>query len=133
MRQPIKIDISTDDVITPSAVEYKYKLMFEDRTILLLTYNIETLLAEKIQTILARGLVNTRLRDFYDIYELVQVKGNQIDMDVLRTAFVATCRKRSTGIKTKAPTALKHVDFPITMTDTKQQQVACQCRGAGLQ
>ena len=47
MRQPIKIDISTDDVITPKAVEYEYKLMFEDRTISLLTYNKETLLAEK--------------------------------------------------------------------------------------
>ena len=54
MRQVIKIDISTDDVITPSAVEYEYKLMFEDRKIPLLTYNVETLLAEKLQTILVR-------------------------------------------------------------------------------
>ena len=71
LRQVIKIDISTDDVITPSAVEYEYKLMFEDRTISLLTYNVETLLAEKIQTILARGIANTRLRDFYDVYEII--------------------------------------------------------------
>ena len=49
MRQPIKIDISTDDVITPRAIEYDYKLMFEDRTISVLTYNKETLLAEKMQ------------------------------------------------------------------------------------
>ena len=52
MRQPIKIDISTDDVITPRAIEYDYKLMFEDRTISVLTYNKETLLAEKMQTII---------------------------------------------------------------------------------
>ena len=54
MRQPIKIDISTDDVITPRAIEYDYKLMFEDRTISVLTYNKETLLAEKMQTIINR-------------------------------------------------------------------------------
>lgn len=63
MRQVIKLDISTDDVITPEAVEYEYRLMFEDRTISLLTYNKETLLAEKMQTILIRGVANTRLRD----------------------------------------------------------------------
>lgn len=55
LRQPIKIDISTNDAIIPRAVGYEYKLMFEERTISLLTYNIETLLAEKVQTILARG------------------------------------------------------------------------------
>ena len=65
MRQPFKIDISTDDAITPGAVEYKYKLMFEDRSISVLSYNLETLLAEKMQTILARGLANTRMRDFF--------------------------------------------------------------------
>lgn len=64
MRQPFKIDISTDDAITPGAVEYKYKLMFEDRSISVLSYNLETLLAEKMQTILARGLANTRMKNF---------------------------------------------------------------------
>ncbi len=67
MRNTIKIDISTDDVITSDAVEYEYKLMFEDRSINIYTYNTETLLAEKIQTILKRGLANTRMRDFYDL------------------------------------------------------------------
>jgi len=64
MRQPFKIDISTDDAITPGAVEYKYKLMFEDRSISVLSYNLETLLAEKMQTILARGLATTRMKNF---------------------------------------------------------------------
>ena len=96
MRQVIKIDISTDDVITPSAVEYEYKLMFEDRTILLLTYNVETLLAEKIQTIFARGIANTRLRDFYDVYEIMKICAAEVDKELLSKAFRATCKKRET-------------------------------------
>lgn len=78
LRQPFKIDISTDDVITPDAIEFKYKLMFEDRTISVLSYNLETLLAEKMQTILARGLANTRMRDFYDIYEIMNSKAEEV-------------------------------------------------------
>ena len=96
MRQVIKIDISTDDVITPSAVEYEYKLMFEDRTISLLTYNVETLLAEKIQTIFARGIANTRLRDFYDVYEIMKKCADEVDKTLLLKAFHATCKKRET-------------------------------------
>jgi len=96
MRQSIKLDISTDDVITPSAVEYEYKLMFEDRTISLLTYNTETLLAEKVQTIFARGIANTRMRDFYDVYGIVKMNAEKIDKDVLISAFHATCKKRET-------------------------------------
>lgn len=96
MRQVIKIDISTDDVITPSAVEYEYKLMFEDRTIPLLTYNVETLLAEKIQTILARGIANTRLRDYYDVYEIMKICATRVDKVILLQAFSATCKKRET-------------------------------------
>ena len=57
LRQTIKIDISTDDVITPRAVEYNYKLMFEDRTISVMSYNLETLMAEKLQTILSYNFV----------------------------------------------------------------------------
>ena len=97
IRQPFKIDISTDDAITPGAVEYKYKLMFEDRSISVLSYNLETLLAEKMQTILARGLANTRMRDFYDVYEIMNSKADQISFDVLKKAFAATCMKRETS------------------------------------
>ena len=96
MRQPIKIDISTDDVITPKAVEYDYKLMFEDRTISVLTYNKETLLAEKMQTIINRGIANTRLRDFYDVYSIMNFYGEQIEKQVLYDAFSTTCEKRKT-------------------------------------
>ena len=68
--------------------------MFENRTIYLLTYNVETLLAEKMQTILARGIANTRMRDFYDIYEIT--KKEKIDRHTLQATFLATCKKRET-------------------------------------
>ncbi len=92
--QNFKIDISTGDVITPAAVRYDYPLMFEDRTIPLMSYNIETILAEKLQTIMARAQANTRMRDFYDIYV---ISGNEeIDYNELRNAFYATCESRKT-------------------------------------
>ncbi len=96
MRQSIKIDISTGDVITPGAIEYSYKLMFEDRSISIWTYNIETLLAEKLETIMARQTGNTRMRDFYDIYVLTKHGG--INYPTVRDAFIATCEKRDTLI-----------------------------------
>ena len=96
MRQSIKLDISTDDVITPSAMEYEYKLMFEDRKISLLTYNTETLLAEKVQTLFARGIANTRMRDFYDVYSIMKMSAEKIEKDILVAAFHATCEKRET-------------------------------------
>lgn len=94
LKQPIKLDISTDDVITPRALDYSYGLMFEERTIKLMSYNVETLLAEKAQTILARGLANTRMRDFYDIYEITQIK--KYSPKIFADAFAATCKKRDT-------------------------------------
>ena len=94
LRQAIKIDISTGDIITPGAVEYSYKLMFEDRTISLWTYNLETLLAEKLETIMARGTANTRMRDFYDIQVISQQE--QYDPMTVKKAFLATSNQRNT-------------------------------------
>ena len=94
LRQPIKIDISTDDVITPGAIEYGYPLIFENRKIELYTYNIETLLAEKTQTIISRGTANTRMRDFYDLYEIIQKM--KFSWNIYKDAFDATCRRRQT-------------------------------------
>ena len=68
LRQKVKIDISTGDAITPRAIEYRYPLMFEDRSLQIMSYNLETLLAEKLETIMYRGTSKTRMRDFYDIY-----------------------------------------------------------------
>ena len=92
-RIPLKIDISTGDAITPAAVNYQYKLMFEERYITLWVYNLETVLAEKIETVLSRSVLNTRLRDFYDLYVL-QDTGLEIDKATLAAALTATARKR---------------------------------------
>lgn len=96
LKQMIKIDISTGDVITPEAVLYSYKLMFEDRTIPLYSYNLETLLAEKIETVIARGTANTRMRDFYDIHVLWQQEKDSINTDLLKQALYFTSKKRET-------------------------------------
>lgn len=93
-RIPLKIDISTGDVITPKEINYTYKLMFEDRSIHILAYNIETVLAEKLETIITRDVVNTRIRDFYDVAVLSVQKENEISIDKLRLALVATANNR---------------------------------------
>jgi len=94
MRTPLKIDFSTDDVITPHEVSYSFRLMFEDRSISILAYNLETVLAEKIETILARGTANTRMRDFYDVYILSSTQEHNIDNDTLKAAYWKTSVKR---------------------------------------
>lgn len=93
---PLKIDISTGDVITPRAIEFNYDLLLEDRSISLWSYNLETVLAEKLQTVLARGILNTRMRDFYDIRMLLDTYEDKVNKAVLKDAFAATCKKRGT-------------------------------------
>lgn len=93
---PIKIDLSTGDEITPKEIKYNYCLLLEYRTISLWSYNLETILAEKIQTVLARGILNTRMRDFYDITTLYGVYKDCINYEVLTLAFDKTCKKRNT-------------------------------------
>ncbi len=95
MVTPIKIDISTGDVITPGAVEYDYPLMLEERSIKLWAYNLATTLAEKLQTVLNRGTLNTRMRDYYDIHVLLTRYKDVIDSEILNQAFKATCGKRN--------------------------------------
>ncbi|MCF0109083.1 MAG: nucleotidyl transferase AbiEii/AbiGii toxin family protein [Erysipelotrichaceae bacterium] len=93
-RIPMKIDVSTGDVITPKAIQYSYPLMFEERSITLWAYNLETVLAEKLETIISRGTANSRMRDYYDVWVL-QNTFDEIDSETLRTAFTATCLKRN--------------------------------------
>ena len=113
---PMKIDISTGDVITPRAIEYNYKLLLDDRSISLWSYNLETILAEKLQTVLARGLLNTRMRDFYDIKTLLSIYEQDIDVDVLKMAFEATCKKRSTeNLKEEAPKIMTAVSDDVQL------------------
>ena len=94
LKQTIKMDISTGDEITPGAIEYKLPLIIEDRSIDLWAYNLETLLAEKLETIMVRAEANTRMRDFYDICVLLEQDAETIDRDTMKAAFYATCKKR---------------------------------------
>ncbi len=96
VRTPLKIDISTGDVITPREVRYSFKLMLEDRSIDVWAYNLETVLAEKLETIITRTTTNTRMRDFYDIAILQQLYGSTLDPHVLHDALLATAHKRGT-------------------------------------
>ena len=95
MLVPLTVDVTTGDRITPDAVEYSYPLLFGEGKISLMAYPIETVLAEKLETVVSRGVTNTRLRDFYDIHVLLGVKRNEINMETLRNALASTCEKRS--------------------------------------
>ncbi len=99
MAVPLKLDITTGDKITPREIEYSYKLMLEDRSISVLAYNLSTILAEKLETVISRGDQNTRPRDYYDIYILTKLQADSIDIKTLDTAVKATAQKRgSTGL-----------------------------------
>ncbi|MBR5951218.1 MAG: nucleotidyl transferase AbiEii/AbiGii toxin family protein, partial [Actinomycetaceae bacterium] len=92
--QPLAIDISTDDVITPGAIEYEMPLLLEDRTINVLAYNNETLLAEKIHSVISHGEENTRMRDFYDLHTFATSPLVSFDYDLLARALRATVSHR---------------------------------------
>lgn len=91
---PLKLDISTGDVITPREIRYQYKLMFENRSIPLMAYPLETVFAEKLETILSRSTLNSRMRDFYDVQILLKTFSQEIDSRSLSDALTATAKKR---------------------------------------
>ena len=93
-RQTLKVDITTGDPITPAAVDYSFRLLFEDRSIQIKAYNLETVLAEKLETIFSRSTANTRMRDFYDVYVLWHTRRSDINLSILKEAFERTVRKR---------------------------------------
>ena len=95
IRTPLTLDISTGDAITPHAVRYRFKTIFDDREIELWAYNLETVLAEKVETILRRSVFNTRLRDFYDAYILT--KTHRVDRELFQRALAATAAHRETA------------------------------------
>ncbi|GHU61926.1 abortive infection protein [Clostridia bacterium] len=91
---PLSIDVTTGDKITPGEVSFSLKTMFDDEVIDLLSYNLETILAEKLETIIVRGELNTRSRDYYDVYILSKLKTDQIQFDILAKALAETSKKR---------------------------------------
>lgn len=94
MSVPLKLDITTGDKITPKEIEYQFKLLMEDRSISVLAYNLETIMAEKLETVISRGDQNTRPRDYYDIYILAKLQYGNIEPGALKAALSATTEKR---------------------------------------
>ena len=90
----LEIDVSTGDKVTPKELKFKYPLLFEDRSILINSYNIETLLAEKIETVLRRGKYNSRMKDYYDVYFFLTKLRNEININILKDAINNTFTKR---------------------------------------
>lgn len=92
---PLSIDISTGDAITPDPLNFSYKRLFSEDSILIRAYPVETVLAEKLETIVTRSVLNTRPRDFYDVYILSKtVKFNR---EILQKALLATSKHRETN------------------------------------
>ena len=94
MAVPLKLDITTGDMITPREIEYEYKLMMENRNIRVLAYNMATVLSEKLETVISRADQNTRPRDYYDIYILTKLKAENVDLETVAIALNATTKKR---------------------------------------
>jgi predicted nucleotidyltransferase component of viral defense system len=90
----LKIDITTGDIIIPGEVDYAYKLMFEEREIAIKAYNLNTILAEKIESILVRNISNTRARDYYDLYILIKLNKSILDRDELKDAIRKKAQER---------------------------------------
>ena len=96
IRQILKVDVTTGEDITPREVNYSFRLMLEDRNISIMPYNLETVLAEKLETVITRSVTNTRMRDFYDIYILSKLQKENINNELLKEAIRATAKRRGT-------------------------------------
>lgn len=90
----LNIDITTGDVITPREIKYSYSRILEEGTIPIITYTIETILAEKFETISSRNITTTRARDFYDLYMIYNMYNNKINQEILVEAIAKTARQR---------------------------------------
>lgn len=98
IKQTIHLDIATGDIVTPHPITYDYKAIFDDENFPITAYTIETILAEKLQTIYSRSFLNSRSKDFYDIYILVKLKKDAIDFSQLQTACTKTFSARGTEL-----------------------------------
>ena len=96
LRTNLMIDITTGDVITYKEVQFEYKTLFDNEIINIMTYNYETIIAEKFEAIISRNIDNTRMKDYYDLYMFVNLKWNDIDKTILGKAIFNTSKKRDT-------------------------------------
>ena len=97
LRVNLSIDIATGDPITPREIEYDYKMMFEEKVLKIMTYNVETIIAEKFQTAISRGVLNSRMKDYYDLYYLITHK--DYSKSNLKLAIEKTFKNRKTDLK----------------------------------
>ncbi|MDU6743411.1 nucleotidyl transferase AbiEii/AbiGii toxin family protein [Peptoniphilus harei] len=93
-KNPMKLDLTTGDAITPREIEYTYPCIFTKEDIKIMAYPLETILAEKYETIIRRNITTTRMRDFYDIYTLYKLKKDEINYEILKEAVERTSDKR---------------------------------------
>ena len=96
LKTNLMIDITTGDIITYKEVKFKYNTLFDNETINIMTYNYETIIAEKFETIISRNIDNTRMKDYYDLYMFVNLKWNDINKETLRKAIINTSKNRET-------------------------------------
>ena len=96
IKETVTIDIATGDPVVPDAVDYQYRCLFGGEVLHFRAYNFETILAEKLQTVLARGVLNSRSKDFFDLYIIHQLRWREVDERILKEAFSSTCRYRNT-------------------------------------
>lgn len=96
LKTNLMIDITTGDVITYKEIEFKYNTIFDNETINIMTYNYETIIAEKFESIISRNIDNTRMKDYYDLYMFVNLKWDDINKEVLRKAIINTSKVRET-------------------------------------
>lgn len=114
MKVQFHMDVSTGDVITPRAIVYKYKKLFDNSYIDILSYNQETIIAEKLQAILERKTQNSRMKDYYDLYFFVNYRWNTIDKKLLIEAIIKTF---ATG---NSITELKNISETIKNLENNQ-------------
>ena len=93
MSSPVTVDVTTGDKITPESVEYSYPLLFDDRSIAIMSYSLATMLAEKLETAISRSVANTRPRDYYDLHRLWLTRRDEVKPDVLGDALTAIAER----------------------------------------
>ena len=109
-RVPLKVDITAGDALTPGAVVYSFDLLLEGKSIDILAYNIETVIAEKLETILSRGIANSRMRDFYDLHILFKLRRQAIDAQTVNRAVLTTSHRRgSSGLLPEAKVIFEEI------------------------
>ena len=94
IKNDMKIDITTGDAITPKEIEYLYPCLFQEESLRILAYPLETILAEKYESVIKRNIATTRMRDFYDLYNLYNLKKEEIDFGILKQAIISTAKIR---------------------------------------